>query len=90
MFFLVVIAIWFIGMIALVCHIVMKNNKRYKKLAYHLKNMPNAEVLYLSDINVLISENDIIECVLLKEKDKDKMHIIGKEYFESKFVKKYK
>lgn len=90
MFLLVVIAIWFIGMIALVCHIVMKNNKRYKKLAYHLKNMPNAEVLYLSDINVLISENDIIECVLLKEKDKDKMHIIGKEYFESKFVKKYK
>lgn len=88
MFLLIVIVIWVIGIIGLTCHIMVKNNKRYKKLAYHLKNMPNAEFLYLSDINVLVSENDIIECVLLKEKDK--MHIIGKEYFESKFVKKYK
>ena len=89
MFLFVVIAIWVIGIIALVCHMVMKNNKRYKKLAYHLKNMPNSEVLYLNDINVLLSKNDIIECVVIKEVNKDRIHIIGKEYFKNNFVKKF-
>lgn len=90
MFLFVVIAIWVIGMIALVCHIVMKNNKRYKKLAYHLKNMPSTDFIYIKHFDVLINEDSTIECVALKDLDTDKLHIVGKEYFESNFVKKYK
>ena len=89
MFLFVVIAIWVIGVIALVCHMVMQNNKRYKKFAYHLKNMPSTDFIYIDQFDVLVNEDSTIECVAIKDLNTNKLHVVGVEYFKNNFVKKF-
>lgn len=89
MFLLVVIVIWVIGMIALTCHIIVKNDKRYKKLAYHLKNMPSTDFIYIEHLDVLVNEDSTIECVAIEDLNTNKLLVVGVEFFEKNFVKKY-
>lgn len=66
-----------------------KDYKRTKPKMYFCKNDPSIEVKLINDVKVLIKKDLEYQCVVLSKGYPSKLYIMGKDYFEENFEKKY-
>lgn len=78
-----------LGALAVGLFCAYKQTKRDKDRLYFLKSDPSIEVLLVKDIEVSIKKNLKYRCVVIMKDDSLKLNIIGKDYFEENFEKKY-
>lgn len=77
------------GALAVGLFCAYKEYKRTKPRIYSYKNDPSIEVELINDVKVLIKKDLRYQCVVLSKGYPSKLYIMGKDYFEENFEKKY-